>query len=129
MGSLEGIMSSLMIFQNCQPIVGPDPANVTFTLELLNPGAVAASATVVDAVFLDAGGGQVGTIDVMPNAFGPVGPGDNTMQAVTKVPGSLMPANGCGVLLCNNSYTLELTLDVDGGELVVQDTATADCVF
>ncbi len=129
MGTLEPTMTNLEIFQNCQPIVDPDPVGASFTLELVNPSMAVASATVVSAAFMVPGGVQVATIDVAPAAFGPVGAGDNLMQAVAKVQDSLMPANGCAVLQCNMDYTLVLTLDVDGTEIVAQDTAPAMCAF
>lgn len=129
MATLEATMSALQIFEDCMPIVAPDPVGVMFTLELSNPGDVPASAMVSSATFFDAVGAQVATIDVMPAALGPVAAGDSTQTMVTKVADSLVPALGCGVLLCNQSYTLELALDVDGLEVIASDTANVDCVF
>lgn len=47
----------------------------------------------------------------------------------TKVDGSLLPANGCDVVMCDESYTLELALDVDGTEVLVSGSAVVECVF
>ena len=129
MASIDAAMSGLMIFQDCMPIVPPDPVGASFTLELTNTGDVPASATVVSATFINAGGMAVGTIDVSPNAFGPIAVGGNSMTVVTKVPNSLTPPNGCGVVQCFQGYSLELELDVDGSPVLVSDTANVDCVF
>lgn len=129
MGMLDVQMSGLQIFEDCMPIVPPDPVGASFSLELDNIGDVSASATVTAAAFFDAGGMQVATIDVMPAAFGPIPVGAVDLAMVSKVPGSLMPAAGCEVLACNQSYTLELRLDVDGMEVLASDMATVDCVF
>lgn len=129
MGSLDASMSSLQIFQDCMPIVPFDPVGASFTLELTNSGDGPASATVTSATFFDAGGMQAATIDVMPAAFGPIDGGDSSTFAVNKVANSMMPANGCETLQCNQSYTLELVLDVDGVEVTASDTAQVGCVF
>lgn len=129
MGSLDAVMSNLQIFQDCMPIVPPDPAGASFMLELTNTGDAPATATVTSAVFVDAGGMQAATLDVMPDAFGPVAAGDSTQIMVSKVVGSLAPANGCETLQCGQSYTLELVLDVDGVEVIASDTADVGCAF
>ena len=129
MGMLDGEMSGLMIFQDCMPIVPSDPVGVSFTVSLTNTGDAPASASVVSATFVDGGGMAVGTIDVAPAVLGPVPVGDTTMTALMKVPNSLNPASGCGVVMCNQAYDLELVLEVDGVQSTISDNANVDCVF
>lgn len=129
MGALELAISSLQVFQDCMPIVAPDPVNATFQLALTNTGDAAASATVSSAAFLDAGGAQAATLEITPAAFGPIAPGDSMLTMAGKVPNSLVPANGCETLQCGQSYTLELVLDVDGVEVIAADAAVVGCVF
>lgn len=129
MGSLDAAISNLQIFQDCMPIVPFDPVGASFTLALTNPGDGPASATVSSATFLDVGGMPVATIDVVPDAFGPIDAGDSVMTIVNKVADSMMPANGCETLQCGGSYTLELVLDVDGMEVIASDTTQVGCVF
>ena len=129
MAALEVTMSDLMLFQDCMPIVAPDPVGAMLMLALGNPGDEEQSATVTSATLYDGGGVEVATIEVTPADFGPVAPGDSIMVAVTKVPDSLMPASGCEVLECNGSHVLELALDVGGEEVLAEATAMVDCVF
>jgi hypothetical protein len=129
MGSLDAAISNLQIYQDCMPIVPFDPVDASFTLELTNPGDGPASATVTSATFLDVGGMLAATIDVVPDAFGPIDGGDSVMTIVSKVADSMMPANGCETLQCGGSYTLELVLDVDGVEVIASDTTQVGCVF
>lgn len=129
MAMLDAQLTNLQIFQDCMPIVPPDPVGASATLALTNLGDASASATVTSATFLDAGGSQVATLDVSPGAFGPIPAGGSDMAAVSKVPGSLLPAAGCEVLQCDQSYALELVLDVDGVEVVASDAAIVGCVF
>ena len=130
MAVLEVTVSDLQIFQDCMPIISPDPVQTTLTLDLTNVGDVPASATVVSASYVDAGGVSVGMIDLAPMMLGPVPVGESAVQALSKVADSLMPANGCGVLSCNESYTLVVELDVDGEVMQALSMPTpADCVF
>jgi hypothetical protein len=129
MGSLDAAISNLQIYQDCMPIVPFDPVDASFTLELTNPGDGPASATITSATFLDVGGVLAATIDVVPDAFGPIDGGDSVMMIVSKVADSMMPANGCETLQCGSSYTLELVLDVDGVEVIASETAQVGCVF
>jgi hypothetical protein len=129
MASLDATMASLAISQDCMPVVPPDPVNASFVLSLDNTGDVAASASVTSAAFLDAGGMQVATLDVVPDAFGPIAAGDSSMTMVSKAAASLVPSNGCNVLLCGQAYTLELRLDVDGTEVIASDVGVVGCVF
>lgn len=130
MGVLSGSISNLQMFQDCMPIVSPDPVNATFTLELTNRGDAPATGTVVSAAFVDAGGMAVAVFSVTPDVLGPLAAGDTAMAVVSKVPDSLDPANGCAVLTCNASYTVSIIVtDADGTELSLSDTATVDCVF
>ncbi len=129
MASLDAAISDLALFQDCMPIVAPDPLGVTFNLALTNTGDSPATASVVSAVILDGGAAQVGSFEVMPTDFGPIPAGDSSMDVVTKTADSLMPADGCGVAMCNQTYTVELTLDVDGAHAVASAMGPVSCVF
>ena len=129
MASLDATISGLEVYQDCMPIVPPDPVNASFILELVNTGDVPASATVTSALFVDLGGMPVAAIDVVPAAYGPIPVGGSSMTGVNKVGGSLLPANACETLECGASYTFELTLDVDGTEVIASESLVMGCVF
>lgn len=129
MGMLDATLDNVEIVQNCMPIVASDPIIITTAdVELSNPGEVEASATVVSVAYVDAGGVEVGTIDVTPEVLGPVDPGGNTNAMLQKVPDSLDPAAGC-ILTCNDNYTLRVELEVGGVVEAIEATAPAQCVF
>lgn len=131
MAMVDASISNVMFFQDCMPIVPPDPLGASFTLSLDNsgPGVVPASADIVAVEVYDAGMVNVGSFDVMPTELGPVPPGEIDMFAITKTAGSLMPPNGCGVLMCNGNYTIEVELDVDGQTVMADGAGQVACVF
>ncbi|MCA9706591.1 MAG: hypothetical protein KDK70_12130 [Myxococcales bacterium] len=129
MAALEASILGLFIFQDCMPIVLPDPVDVMLVLELNNVGDAPASATFVSATFVNAGGMDVGTVGLAPMVLGPVPAGESSEIAMNKVGNTLMPALGCGVVQCGQTYTLELVLDVDGQEVTASDSAMVECVF
>lgn len=45
------------------------------------------------------------------------------------MPAASLPHSGCQTLPCNQTFTLELVLEVDREQLTVSDTATMTCVF
>ncbi|MEM7160295.1 MAG: hypothetical protein AAF799_46085 [Myxococcota bacterium] len=122
-------MSGLMINQDCMPIVATDPVGAGFMLELDNVGEVPATVSVVSATFIDARSSEAGTIELTPPVIGPIDPGDDTGLFMSKIADSLMPATGCSVVLCNETYDLEVVLDIEGTEVTVSDSATVACVF
>jgi len=66
----------------------------------------------------------------MPSSFGPVEDGESLSMMVSKSAGSLMPANGCGVLMCNGDYTLTVDFITDDGTEVSADASgQVACVF
>ncbi len=129
MASMTATMSAVQLSQDCMPIVPPDPLGASFTLTLENTGMVAASAEIVAVEILDAGMVAVGSFDVAPTSLGPVDPGGTEPFAIVKAPNSLMPANGCGVAMCNGTYTIEVELDVGGQSVFADASGQVDCVF
>ena len=129
MASMNATMSQVQFFQDCMPIVSPDPLGANFTLSLENTGMVAASADIVAVNLLDAGMVAVGSFSVTPTALGPVDPGQTSMFAIMKTANSLMPANGCGVATCNGTYTIEVELDVGGQSVFADASGVVACVF
>ncbi|MBC8066760.1 MAG: hypothetical protein IAG13_00375 [Deltaproteobacteria bacterium] len=113
---------------NCQPIVAPDPLNFGVTLSFDNPGGGIGTADVTSARFLLAGVEQV-SFDLSPASFGPLDAGDMTTANATKVDGTATPQDGCQTLLCGSDYDVEITLDVDGTEIVATTTVTVECAF
>ena len=126
---VNATMSGLMINQDCMPIVANDPVGAGFMLELDNVGEVPATVSIVSATFVDDRSSEVGTIGLTPPVIGPIDAGDDTSLFMNKIADSLMPATGCSVVLCNETYTLEVVLDIEGSETTVSDSATVMCVF
>lgn len=129
MAMVDASMSGLQIFQDCMPIVSPDPVGVSFALDLENLGTSEVTLDVVSATFSDAGG-DVGTIELTPSSFGPIEDGETLSMMVSKTINSLMPANGCGVVMCNQQYTLTVDFVADDGtEISADASGQVDCVF
>lgn len=129
MAMVDASMSGLQIFQDCMPIVSPDPVGVSFALDLDNLGTSEVTLDVVSATFSDAGG-DVGTIELTPSSFGAIEDGETLSMMVSKTANSLMPANGCGVVMCNQQYTLTVDFVADDGtEISADASAQVDCVF
>ncbi|MEM6994124.1 MAG: hypothetical protein AAF721_26660 [Myxococcota bacterium] len=126
---IEATVSGVMLFQDCMPIVDPDPLGITGTIDIMNTGDEPATATVVDGRIIDGGGAEVGTFTTVEAAFGPVPVGESSSETFTKADNSLDPANGCGVAMCNQMYTVELVLDVDGVEVIAGAMGSVSCVF
>lgn len=130
MASFDASMSNLQIFQDCMPIVPPDPVGVSFELTVTNTGdAPIGAVSVVSATFVNGMGMDVGTFDVAPNGFGPIAVGESSGGVMMKIADTLMPPNGCGVVMCNQVYDVELELDVDGTPGTASSSANVDCVF
>lgn len=126
---LEAQMTGLSLTQDCMPLVDPDPVAATASLTLENTGDVIATATVVSATFYDQLDNAVATIEISPSTFGPYDPAEMANEVFTKDANSLDPAMGCNTLLCNQSYTLVVVLDVDGTEISGEATTQVACVF
>lgn len=125
----EVSITELGVFQDCMPIVPPDPTGVLFNLDIENTGDGDLSLDVVSATFSDEDG-DVATFDTMPASFGPIPAGETAMTMVNKVPDSSMPAAGCSVLSCNQPYTLTVVLSAgEGSEVSAQADGTVSCVF
>lgn len=121
------------IFQNCQPIVMPDPTRVTLSLGVNNPRPA-------DIGPIHVGGGRV--IDaqgktLLSFTWQPVAdfvvPGQNSVRlALDKTAGSGKPANGCNTLPCN--ATARVVVDygppgVPATRSVTSSETTIFCVF
>jgi hypothetical protein len=125
---VDASIIDLALFQDCMPIVSPDPVGATFDLAIDNLGPDPVTATVVSATF-DAGGAPLGTIDVVPDAYGPVDAESLVIFGVSKVAGSLVPQNGCNVLTCGGNFNLTLELDVEGTAVTAEGSGMMNCVF
>jgi hypothetical protein len=125
---LEVELTDPQAWQDCMPIVPPDPLNLSVTLEFDNPGLGIGTADVT-AARLSSGGVEVISFDVSPASFGPFDPDDMTISATTKVDGSASPQNGCETVECGGEYDLEIVFDVEGTEVIGTTTVTVECVF
>lgn len=125
---LEVDLTDPQAFQDCMPIVAPDPLNLSVTLEFDNPGEGIGTADVTSARLLD-GDTEVVSFDVAPASFGPFDPGDMTTSATMKVDGSAMPQNGCDTVECGGEYDLEIVFDVEGTEVIGTTSVTVQCAF
>ena len=110
------------------PIVAPDPLGLTFDLAFDNQGGAVASAEVTSARLLD-NGVEIVSFDVTPGGFGPFDAGEMSTVAASKVANSLVPANGCGDVQCNQQYDVEVAFDVDGESAVGVGGVMVGCVF
>ncbi len=125
---LEVELTDPQAFQDCMPIVAPDPLNLSVTLEFDNPGEGIGTADVT-AARLSSGGEEVVSFDVAPASFGPFDPDDMTTSATMKVDGSASPQNGCDTVECGGDYDLEIVFDVEGTEVIGTTSVTVQCAF
>jgi hypothetical protein len=128
-GGVTPTLASMQFFVNCQPIVGPDPINGSFTAKYESSAGAPASATITSAKLTleSAPNTLVWPFTVTPAGGGPVQPGDSIMVAHTK---QNNPNGGEGQSPCNfcsGTWTLSVTWDLGGGK-TASDTLPAEMV-
>ena len=116
MGDLELELVSLEFWQNCMPIVAEDPVHAFGSITVSNFFDADASASVVEARFVDAGGDTVITFEIDPSDTGVVPGGSETLLEFTKVAGSSEPQSFCETLTCGAMYSVEIVFSDGVGE-------------
>jgi hypothetical protein len=86
------------LFENCMPIVAPDPLQVMGTLEITNTGAVPIGpVTATQGILTTESLMELGRFGLGPTQLASVAPGATGSVPIVKTSGTLMPANGCGM--------------------------------
>jgi hypothetical protein len=128
-GALAPSITSMDMYIDCMPIVGPDPVHGSFTASYNNSAGASFSDATITSAKLVFDAGKEWTFKVAPNTSGMVGPGMTTMSAHVKQSdsgsGTVAP---CGY--CNGVWTLEVTWDT-GGQSVTDTLGPnpVQCVF
>lgn len=103
------------IFQNCMPIVAPDPLTVQGSLKIDNNGAAPAGPLVFkDATVYDAAGATKLATFSVDTTTQVIAARDKTTSVFEKQSASLAPQSGCAALSCNTEVVVELSFSGPG---------------
>jgi hypothetical protein len=98
-------------FQNCQPVVSPDPVQVKGKISVTNNQQTSVGPiAITDGAFLTANGVAIATFKVEPVTMSTISPGGSANADIVKLQGSMTPANGCSTLQCGHQYAVQVTL-------------------
>jgi hypothetical protein len=114
-GELEIAVDVATLFEDCMPIVAPDPVTVQGTLSIKNKGASPAGPLVfAEAAVYDATGAtRVATFKV-DTTTQPIPAGGKVDTVFEKQVDTLAPKGGCATVACNADYVVELAFSGPG---------------
>src|SRR5690606_32666222 len=133
--ALTASLVSGSFFVNCQPIVGPDPINGSFTALYDNTaGSAPGAATVVSAELALTAPNQSAltwSFAVTPTGSGQVGAGQTATMNHSKTPGSGGGSDGASPCsYCGGSWTLTVAWNAGSGTLSDSIAlGSVSCVF
>jgi hypothetical protein len=131
-GMVTASLSDVMIFENCMPIVAPDPVSISATITITNTGNVPIGPVTVGS------GEVVQNMNVLiswkaqPVQTGVIQPGQSAMLQIAKTANSAMPAKACATLPCNGGVNLSVPYTgpgVPNGNRAVSGLNFVTCAF
>lgn len=114
-GELEVAVDVATLFEDCMPIVAPDPVTIQGTLSIKNKGASPAGPLVfAEAAVYDASGAtRIATFKV-DTTTQPIPAGAKVDTVFEKQADTLAPKGGCATVACNAEYVIELSFSGPG---------------
>lgn len=132
-GAVVAEASGAMLFQNCQPLVPPDPARLSLSVRFTNKGGGdVGPIAVTSGEVNDQGGNRLATFDFVKQSTGVLRPGGSQTLALTKANDTLAPANGCKTLPCGTTVDIVVPFagpGVPGKSTAVAGKVSVDCAF
>jgi hypothetical protein len=131
-GTVTASLSTVMIFENCMPIVAQDPVSITATLTITNTGNVPVGPVAVDSGEVTQNQNVLISFKVQPMQTGVIAPGQNAMLQVSKIANSAMPAKACATVPCNGGVNLVVPYSgpgVPNGNRAVSGLSFVTCAF
>jgi hypothetical protein len=130
---ITGSLSSVMITMNCMPSVPPDPVSISATLRLTNNGTIDVGPVTVTHGEVLQNLASIATFSIMPmTTTGVIPPGQSATLSIDKIPGTVMPANGCSTLTCNGGVQLSIPYsgpNVPPGNRAVSSLTLVTCTM
>ena len=131
--TLDVVLVIDSLFQNCMPIVSPDPVSVQGNLKITNKSASAVGPiTFKNGAFLNAMTlAQIATFK-LDTTTPIIQPGATSQALVEKKAGTMVPAGGCQTLTCGAEFVVELAYTgpgVPAGAVVRAPATKNSCAF
>ncbi len=133
-GAITAAVKVTLLYQNCMPVVSPDPILLQGSLEIVNAGGGSVGpVTATQGEIRDTANNLLTTFQLAsPLSVGPVLSGQTGSGSFTKRAGSASPANRCQTLMCSSDVVILLPISgagLPGGEIARSDKVRVMCVY
>jgi hypothetical protein len=99
------------LFEDCQPVVQPDPVQMKGTISVQNNMKTAVGPiAMADGAFLDPNKSPVAAFKIRPVSIPTLDPGQSGQVDIEKLVPTMVPAQGCSTLQCGGKYIVQVTL-------------------